>query len=113
MLELETRETRGNGADDEVPKEPAVLTRRIAAAAESGSGGKHLHPRPPEVEQDGKERSDMQSHVKSQPWVSPPQQPGKKGQVRSARNGQEFREALHDSQNNRLVKRHANSNFGF
>jgi hypothetical protein len=67
---------------------------------------RHLDPILSEVDDDGDQRSDVQSDIKRLAGVGPPQQPGKENEMRRAADGDELGESLNDAQDNGLNDGH-------
>jgi hypothetical protein len=109
-LEEDARDAAGHAGREEVPGHAPVLILADLALGDA------LEPRldelPPvrgEEDDDGEEASEVEGHVEAQGadrGVVPAEEPGKDDEVGRARDGDEFRKALDDAEEDGLQRKH-------
>ncbi len=112
---------RGNGCGDHVPEQAAFallfcgseITPDVAGFGEANDlasecGAQDLDPRPPEINEDGEQRSGMQRHIEREAGIAPVgqsesgDQPWHQCEMCGAGDGEKFCETLNDSEDDRF-----------
>src|SRR5579872_6208567 len=83
-----------------------MLQFRILAKIQPQAVRDDLHPVLEKVNQDGRERADMERDVEGQAAVVPPEEPGNHDQMCAAADGEKFGQALNQTENDGMDEGH-------